>query len=61
MDDSKQLNITDMFALKALLEALCARGAFKAGEMSGVGHIYDKLASFVDTVSQNQPKASPPQ
>lgn len=54
--ENVQLTIADMASLKGLLEAACARGSFKAAEMSTVGAIYDKLSKFVET-SQAQIKA----
>jgi len=56
--ENKQLTVSDIASLKALLEAAHARGAFKMGELSTVGLLYDKLAYFVEQaqaqLQQNQ-------
>lgn len=46
--ENKQLTVADMASLKSLIEAATQRGAFKAGELSTVGMLYDKLAYFVE-------------
>lgn len=47
--DNEQHNLTiaDMASLRQILDAACQRGAFKAGEMSSIGQIYDKLNAFL--------------
>lgn len=47
--ENQQFNLTiaDMASLRQILDAACQRGAFKAGEMSSVGQLYDKLNAFL--------------
>jgi hypothetical protein len=49
--NNQQLTIADMESLKALIEAACLRGAFRAPEMSKIGPIYDKLSNFIEYTS----------
>lgn len=50
MNNSTQLTVNDLAAIKAIIDNACARGAFRANEMKSVGEIYDKLVSFLDAV-----------
>ena len=52
---SNDLNINDLNALKAIIDIASQRGAFKPSEMVAVGQTYNKLASFLESVSK-QPK-----
>ena len=45
-----QITIQDLIMIKDLIDVACARGAFKADEMSSVGQVYDKLTGFLNTV-----------
>jgi hypothetical protein len=45
--ENASLTLTDMAALKSLIEVATERGAFRAPEMSNVGAIYDKLSVFL--------------
>jgi hypothetical protein len=47
-----QLTIADMASLKQILEAGCARGMFRANEMTTVGLLYDKLTVFVENTQR---------
>lgn len=49
MDDNK-LTITDLSALRDIIDVACSRGAFRANEMTTVGAIYTKLESFLEQV-----------
>jgi len=49
MDDNK-LTITDLSALRDIIDVACSRGAFRANEMTTVGAIYSKLESFLEYV-----------
>ena len=54
-----QLTVADIAHIKTLLEAACARGSFRANEMSQVGQIYDKLTLFLDhAATQMQPQVT---
>ena len=46
--ENSELTIADLASIKSLIEAVCARGAFKAGEMRTVGAIYEKISIFVE-------------
>lgn len=46
------LNISDLIALKSIVEISSQRGTFKANELEGVGKIYNKLSNFLDSVAK---------
>jgi len=46
-----ELTVNDLNNLKQILEAAVRRGAFQAGELSGVGAAYDKLDTFLKAVA----------
>jgi hypothetical protein len=52
MDKNAQLTITDLASLKQIIEVACSRGTFQAGEMKGVGEIYDRLDAFLKSISE---------
>lgn len=54
--DSNELTISDLGAMKMIIDVASSRGAFKPGEMVLVGQTYNKLASFLETVAKQQPK-----
>ena len=41
------LTMADMAALVNIIEVACARGSFRANELSSVGQVYDRLKNFV--------------
>lgn len=45
------LNISDLNALKQIIDVASSRGAFKAGEMAAVGTVYNKLSNFLAQVA----------
>jgi hypothetical protein len=45
------LNISDLNAMKQIIDIASSRGAFKAGEMEAVGKIYNKLSNFLAQVT----------
>lgn len=51
--ENVQLTVADIASLKSLIELAANRGVFKVNEMSQVGLLYDKLASFLE-VSHEQ-------
>jgi hypothetical protein len=55
-----QLTVADIANIKTLLEAACARGAFRANEMSQVGTIYDKVDRFLQQASQQSQQSDTP-
>lgn len=48
------LNISDLIALKNILEVASSRGAFKPNEFEAVGKTFNKLNAFLEAVSNNQ-------
>lgn len=51
---ASDLNISDLVALKSIIDVATQRGAFKAAEMEAVGKTYNKLNSFLETVSKQK-------
>jgi hypothetical protein len=49
---SAELNISDLTAMKAIIDIASSRGAFKPGEMAVVGQTYNKLTTFLDAVAK---------
>jgi hypothetical protein len=48
------LNISDLAALKSIIEVASQRGAFKANELEAVGKTFNKLNNFLETVSKKE-------
>jgi hypothetical protein len=48
------LNITDLSALRNIVEIASQRGAFKASELEVVGKTYNKLSAFLEAVSKKE-------
>jgi hypothetical protein len=48
------LNISDLSALRSILDVASQRGAFKAAELEAVGKIYNKLNSFLEAVTKKE-------
>lgn len=48
------LNISDLVALKSIIDVASQRGAFKAGELEAVGKTYNKLDKFLEAVSKRE-------
>jgi hypothetical protein len=46
--------------MKSLIDVVTQRGAFKAGELSSVGVLYDRLSKFLAAVPP-APEQVPPQ
>lgn len=54
--ETVDLTLQDLSALKSIIDVAAQRGAFKPAEMAAVGTVYNKLSAFLDTVAkQNQP------
>ena len=54
------LTITDLTALKQIIDVASSRGAFKPNEMVTVGQTYSKLEAFLNAVSTAQQKPEQP-
>lgn len=48
------LNISDLAAVKNIIEVATQRGAFKAGELEAVGKVFNKLEAFLSAVSSQK-------
>lgn len=46
-----ELSVSDLQALKTLVETAVRRGAYQASELSAVGAVYDRINSFLSSVS----------
>ena len=49
-NNSSQITIADLDALKNIIDLASSRGAFRGAELSQVGTVYDKLTQFLDSV-----------
>ena len=47
------LNINDLATLKSIIEVATQRGAFKANELEAVGKTFNKLSTFLDSVTKD--------
>jgi hypothetical protein len=52
--DPTQLTLSDLAAMKSIIDIASARGTFKPNEMIIVGQTYNKLTTFLEGVKQNQ-------
>jgi hypothetical protein len=50
--ESNDLTISDLSAMKTIIDIASSRGAFKPNEMVAVGQTYNKLSTFLDTVAK---------
>lgn len=50
--EGAELNINDLNAMKVIIDIASSRGAFKPNEMLAVGQTYNKLTTFLDSVSK---------
>lgn len=48
------LNVSDLVALKSIIEVATQRGAFKATELEAVGKTFNKLSAFLEAVSKKE-------
>lgn len=53
-EQSPELTIQDLNAMKAIIDVASERGAFKPNEMMSVGTIYNKLETFLKAVAEQQ-------
>jgi hypothetical protein len=51
---SADLNISDLVALKSIIEVASQRGAFKAAELEAVGKTFNKLNTFLESVAKKE-------
>jgi hypothetical protein len=48
------LNISDLVSLKSIIEVASQRGAFKANELEAVGKTFNKLNTFLESVTKKE-------
>ena len=53
-----ELTLSDLGQLGAIIDLATQRGAFKAAELTAVGGAYDKLSSFLASVTKQTQEAS---
>jgi hypothetical protein len=46
------LNVSDLAALRSIIDVATQRGAFKAPELEAVGKAYNKLNAFLESVTK---------
>jgi hypothetical protein len=51
---SADLNVSDLLALRNIVDVASQRGAFKASELEMVGKVYNKLNTFLESVGKKQ-------
>ena len=49
-----ELNISDLVALRNIIEVASQRGAFKATELEAVGKTFNKLNNFLESVGKKE-------
>ena len=54
--DQNQLTISDLSAMKSIIDVASSRGAFRPNEMVLVGQTYTKLIAFLESVKQQGEK-----
>lgn len=55
-----ELTINDLNAIKTIIDVASTRGAFRANEMESVGKVFNKLNSFLESVTPKQPEGEAP-
>lgn len=53
-----ELTLSDLGAIKSVMEVATQRGAFKAQELTAVGQIYDKLSLFLNSINKQSQKST---
>lgn len=56
-DQSVELTVNDLNALKQIIDVASGRGAFKPNEMTTIGTVYTKLENFLNAVAAQQQAA----
>lgn len=55
-EEQPQLTIQDLQNLQQVIDLASSRGAFRTGEMTQVGAVYNKLAVFLSYIAATQTK-----
>ena len=53
----ESISLRDLDQIAQIIDLATQRGAFRGGEMSTVGQLYDKLATFLNNVKEQQEAA----
>ena len=56
-EDSVDLTLNDLSALKSIIDVASGRGAFKPNEMIAVGSVYTKLEKFLELAAKQSQAA----
>lgn len=59
--EEQLLTVDDLQAISGIIEIACTRGAFQASEMSVIGHVYDKLATWLASQQIDSALPTPPE
>lgn len=51
---SADLNVSDLAALKSIIDVATQRGSFRAPELEAVGKTYNKLSNFLDSITKKE-------
>lgn len=51
-EENSGLNITDLAQVKMIIDVAASRGAFKPAEMTIIGATYNKIVSFLESVTK---------
>jgi hypothetical protein len=51
---SADLNVSDLNAIKSIIDVATQRGAFRAPELESVGKIYNKLNNFLESITNTK-------
>lgn len=57
MENSTQITVADLDALRTIVDLAASRGAFRGAELTQVGVVFDKLTTFLNAVVE-QAKAA---
>jgi len=56
-EQAPELTVTDLSAIKQIIDVASSRGAFKPNEMAVIGTTYNKLELFLNAVASQQGQA----
>lgn len=56
VNENIQLTLTDLSAMKSIIDIASQRGTFKPNEMMIVGQTYNKLTAFLESAKQQGEK-----
>lgn len=55
--DAPQITITDLQNILQVIDVAATRGAFRGNELTSVGSVRDKLATFLEAVAPKEEEA----